>query len=220
MQELSFRGRPYAVDEQGFLIAYQTWDEAFAEGLAEEVGVRGGLTARHWQVLRFIREEFERDGQCPIVYRTCKANGLRLAELQALFPAGYQRGACRLAGLTYADRRRNFFGEHCASAETARQRATEKVYRVNALGFLIDPAEWDEAFALHKSEELGMRPQLSHGQWEVILFLREVHLRDGRVATLFETCAALNLEIGDLEQLFPTGYHRGAVKLAGLRVRL
>ena len=44
--------------------------------------------------------------------------------------------------------------------------------------------------------------------------------RAGRVATLFETCDALNLDIGELEELFPTGYHRGAVKIAGLRVKL
>lgn len=220
MQEVTFGGRPYAVDEEGFLLDYETWDDGFAEGLAGQVGISGELTPRHWQVLRFIRAEFERDGQCPIVFRTCKANGLRLADLQQLFPAGYQRGACRLAGITYADRRRNFFGEHSAGAETSRQQITDKVYRVNALGFLIDPAEWDEAFALHKSEELRISPQLSHRQWEVILFLRDVYARERRVATLFETCEALNLEIGDLEELFPTGYHRGAVKLAGLRVRL
>jgi tRNA 2-thiouridine synthesizing protein E len=34
-----------------------------------------------------------------------------------------------------------------------------------------------------------------------------------------ETCEANDLDIDELEQLFPDGYHRGAVKIAGLRLR-
>lgn len=222
MEEVTFGNRTYAVDEEGCLLDYAAWDESFAEGMAWRFGVAGQLTEQHWKVLRFIRAEFERDGQCPVVFRTCKANGLRLADLKALFPTGYQRGACRLAGITFADRQRNFFGEQgaAASAPPPRGQTSERSYRVNALGFLIDPAEWDQAFALYKAEELGIRHGLSQRQWEVVRFLRDVHDREGRVATLFETCEALNLEIGELEELFPTGYHRGAVKIAGLRVKL
>jgi tRNA 2-thiouridine synthesizing protein E len=34
-----------------------------------------------------------------------------------------------------------------------------------------------------------------------------------------ETCEVNDLDIEELEQLFPDGYHRGAVKIAGLRLR-
>ena len=34
-----------------------------------------------------------------------------------------------------------------------------------------------------------------------------------------ETCEANDIDIDELEQLFPDGYHRGAVKIAGLRLR-
>ena len=37
------------------------------------------------------------------------------------------------------------------------------------------------------------------------------------VPTVYEACADNGLELEDLEQLFSDGYHRGAVKLAGLR---
>jgi hypothetical protein len=39
-----------------------------------------------------------------------------------------------------------------------------------------------------------------------------------RVATVYESCEACEMDIRRLETLFPTGYHRGAVKLAGLRM--
>lgn len=39
------------------------------------------------------------------------------------------------------------------------------------------------------------------------------------VPTVYETCETFGIEIEELEQLFPDGYHRGAVKIAGLRVR-
>jgi tRNA 2-thiouridine synthesizing protein E len=36
---------------------------------------------------------------------------------------------------------------------------------------------------------------------------------------VIETCEATDLDIAELERLFPDGYHRGAVKIAGLRLR-
>jgi tRNA 2-thiouridine synthesizing protein E len=41
----------------------------------------------------------------------------------------------------------------------------------------------------------------------------------GTVPTVYETCEMNQIELEDLESLFPDGYHRGAVKIAGLRVR-
>ena len=64
----------------------------------------GGLTELHWSVIRYIRNSVETSGRCPTIARTCKAVGLHLRELEALFPAGYLHGACRLAGLTFQER--------------------------------------------------------------------------------------------------------------------
>jgi len=46
----------------------------------------------------------------------------------------------------------------------------------------------------------------------------EVSAATGLVPTLYETCTASDLELEDLERLFPDGYQRGVVKIAGLRV--
>jgi tRNA 2-thiouridine synthesizing protein E len=94
----------------------------------------------------------------------------------------------------------------------------KKVYRVDAYGFLVDPSEWDEDFAINKSEELKMPKGLTNEHWRIVRFLRGRFEQTGSVPTVYETCADNGIEIEDLERLFPDGYHRGAVKISGLRV--
>jgi len=60
---------------------------------------------------------------------------------------------------------------------------------------------------------------MSDKHWQIIHFLRNYYSKNNCVATVYETCEANNIEIEELERLFPDGYHRGAVKIAGLRVR-
>lgn len=64
-----------------------------------------------------------------------------------------------------------------------------------------------------------MPGNLGDKHWGVIRFLRRRHQETGSVPTVYETCEANGLEVEDLERLFVDGYHRGAVKIAGLRQR-
>jgi tRNA 2-thiouridine synthesizing protein E len=221
MGTMTFGGKVYEVDSIGFLQDYRAWDENFARGLAPLLKIEG-LSSRHWQVIRFIRESFEQKGKCPLVYETCKANGLRLRDLEQLFPTGYLRGACRLAGLTYRERAINFFGEGGSTAGTESALAlgpADKVYRVDVCGFLVDPSEWDEKFAVHRAYEMKDPCDLTPRHWEVISFLRSHFSRTGQVPTVYQTCEANHTDLDELEALFPDGYQRGAVKIAGLRVK-
>jgi tRNA 2-thiouridine synthesizing protein E len=95
----------------------------------------------------------------------------------------------------------------------------EKVYRVDIRGFLVDPSEWDEGYAALRYLEMKMPGSLTDKHWRVIRFLRKKYQENGTVPTVYETCEANQLEIEDLERLFPDGYHRGAVKIAGLEAR-
>jgi tRNA 2-thiouridine synthesizing protein E len=209
--------RVYHVDPLGFLIDWREWDEGFASGLAPDLGIPGGLTDRHWQVIRFIREHFVETGRCPVVYQACRRYGLRLNQLRELFPTGYQRGACKLAGLTFeVEPYRGDARWTEAMEELEAKRA--KAYRVDAHGFLIDPADWDEQWALGKADELGMAVPLGDVHWRVLRSLREEHRATGVIPTVYATCERHGLELEELERLFPSGYHRGAVKLAGLRL--
>ncbi len=103
MGSFEYGPKSYLTDDEGFLVDLDDWDEAFAEGMAAACGISGDLTPEHWKVIRFIRDCYRDYRRCPLVYQTCKLNGLKLAEPQRLFPTGYLRGACRLAGISYRD---------------------------------------------------------------------------------------------------------------------
>ncbi|MEW5923063.1 MAG: TusE/DsrC/DsvC family sulfur relay protein [Candidatus Zixiibacteriota bacterium] len=232
MNTVTYGNRTYQVDNDGFLIDFDQWDEEFAIGLAPHHGIMHGLTRGHWDVIFFVRENFKKLGRCPLVYQTCKMNNLKIRELKTLFPSGYLRGACKLAGLTYKEgfygmgqvstaleRLASDLGESVVAITEAVDSEEEKAYRTNIRGFLLDPAEWDEQFAINKAYELKMPMELSEKHWRIIYFLRDRFKMAGIVPTVYETCESFDMEIEELERLFPDGYHRGAVKIAGLRVR-
>jgi len=217
MATLRFGDCVYEVDSSGFLRDFRTWNKHFAEGMAPSIGISEGLTHEHWKVIRFIRSVFHDQSTCPLVYQTCRMNNLMLSDLKRLFPAGYLRGACKLAGITY---REAYVGlvwlpESVRDPEPSAQ---EKTYRVDTRGFLVDQNEWDEQFAIFKSQEMKMPEKLTAKHWQVIHFLRDSYAKNVQVPTIFETCKANGIDIDELERLFPDGYHRGAVKIAGLRV--
>lgn len=93
----------YPVDGCGFLLDPADWNEDFARACGLNADGSGELTPIHWKVIQFIRGWFEGHGTCPPVVRVGRATGLRLGDLEKLFPDGYVYGACRLAGLGYRD---------------------------------------------------------------------------------------------------------------------
>lgn len=94
-----------------------------------------------------------------------------------------------------------------------------RTYEVDVRGYLVDPGQWDEGFAIHRAHEMMMATALGERHWQVIRYLRDRFARTRMVPTIYETCRANKLELKDLDRLFPDGYYRGAVKIAGLRVR-
>jgi tRNA 2-thiouridine synthesizing protein E len=215
---VTFRGKEYPVDSEGFLLDHTQWDEDFAEAMAPSVKIPDGLTERHWDVIYSIRRSFEGHCKCPLVYETCRLNRLHLRDLRDLFPTGYLRGACKLAGCTYKEAYVKYSWV-TSSGESMCIPRPEKTYQVDVRGFLVDSEQWDEQFAVHRAHELKMPNLLNHDHWKIIYYLRASYEKNKVVPTIYETCEDNDVEIGDLEQLFPDGYHRGAVKIAGLRAR-
>jgi len=210
--------KTYRLDEEGFLVNPGEWDEGFAVAMAPMTGIQTELTPDHWEVIHYIRKTFSDSGKCPLVYEICRAHNLRLGDLKSLFPSGYLRGACKLSGLTYKEEQAHegWLPNRKASRLKSRE---DKVYRVDNRGFLIDPSEWDEEYAALKFMEMKTPGSLTGKHWQIIRFLRKKYQENGTVPSVYETCEANQLEIEDLERLFPDGYHRGAVKIAGLTAR-
>ena len=216
MRYFTHNGKQYEVDALGYLINPDDWDENFAEGMAPQVRIEGGLTDAHWKVIRFIRNSFDKMNNCPLVYVACRKNDIGLGDLRKLFPTGYLRGACKLAGVTYREGyfQKNWIEEHIVHHVRMYEK---KVYKTDVMGFLMDFNDWDENFALHKAYELKMPEYLTKRHWAVINYMRDYYAQNGRIPTVYETCENNNIDLDELEKLFPDGYHRGAVKVAGLR---
>lgn len=217
MGTLEFGNKKYSVDTEEFLSNYKEWDEDYARGMASKVGIVSGLSEDHWEIIHFIRDMYKKTGKCPLVYETCRMNKLHLEEFKKLFPAGYLRGACKLAGITYKEGYLDQVGlEDLVERITAP--AQDKSYEIDKRGFLTNPNQWDEEFALLKAYEMKM-PKLSEKHWQIITFLRKSYERNNIVPTIYETCEVNDIGLEEFELLFPDGYHRGAVKISGLRAR-
>lgn len=217
-----YNDKSYEVDNQNFLLDHEAWDENFAAGMAIELDMKDGLTEPHWDVIRFIRNRFRETGACPVVHEAARLLGLNTKSLQHLFPTGYLRGACLLAGISYRYGWVYFFGEPYpvspkqAPGNQRKINLLDKVYRVDLFGSLVDPAEWDEDFAARRAYEMGMKDGLTEHHWEIIHFLRESYYQNKKIPTIYECCEFVGIEIDEFAELFPAGYHRGAVKIAGL----
>lgn len=91
-------GRRVLFDNEGFLWSADDWSEDLAAALARESGL-DELGEAHRRVLRFLREYYARNGRAPLNRQLAEGTGMRLLELEGLFPGGIKQGARRLAGL-------------------------------------------------------------------------------------------------------------------------
>ena len=101
MPQLTIGGMTLGVNEDGFLLEPDRWNDAVAAALAASVGVRE-LTAKHWKVVRYIRAHWVEFDVPPLIRKLCKQTGFPLKEIYELFPSGPAKGACKVAGLPNA----------------------------------------------------------------------------------------------------------------------
>ena len=204
-------GKTYTLDQFGFLDQAQQWDEDFANGMARLQGIYDGLTEEHWAFISYIREKFLTEKTLPLMVMACTDNKLRLGKLKSLFPTGYFRGACRIAGLSH-----KFVCEVNIWHSLESAPLLKPAYEMTPQGFLAEFDQWNERFA----NIIGAEWNLPHGlipkHWEVIHFLRNYYQTANTIPTVYEVCQAHHLDLDDLKDLFPGGYRRGACRIAGL----
>lgn len=220
MKVFTYKGNNYRVDSRYFLLDFKQWDGNFAQGIAERIGIAGDLTKEHWNVINFIHNYFLKTGRCPLVYETCWGMGLSLKDLRKLFPTGYLRGACKAAGITSKAGHLGLQYHPASSPDTMSSRESyNKTYEVDVRGFLVNPDQWDEQYAVYRAYDMKISGgKLTEEHWQIIRFLRVSYAKEKEVPTVYEACEANQIDLKEFEKLFPDGYHRGVVKIAGLRV--
>ena len=86
------------VSDDGVFTNPEQWTEAMAPELAMADGIET-LTDQHWQVIRFMRDEYFAKGTGPTVRVLGKTSGVTVKELYQLFPKGPAKIAARIAGI-------------------------------------------------------------------------------------------------------------------------
>ena len=91
-------GRSVDVNDEGFFDDPDQWTEDMAPEIAKAEGIEV-LSDKHWQVIRFMRQEYAEKGSGPTVRVLGKASGVSVKELYELFPKGPAKTAAKIAGI-------------------------------------------------------------------------------------------------------------------------
>lgn len=103
MPFIEVNGKRIEVNEEGFLVNPEDWNEEVAVFLAKKEEGLENLTEEHWKVINYIRNYYLENKLAPMVRNVCKTTGLPLKKIYDLFPSGPAKGACKLAGLPKPD---------------------------------------------------------------------------------------------------------------------
>lgn len=90
------------IDAEGYLVDPNTWSEALAKEFARQENIV--LAEDHWDVILFMRAYFDEHQVAPDARFVIKHLMQRLGPLSRnrlfeLFPYGYVKQACRIAGM-------------------------------------------------------------------------------------------------------------------------
>ncbi len=98
MSVVQVKGKDVELDEDGFLVNPEDWNDDMVAYFASQEDVTE-LTENHWKVINYLRDYFKKFGAAPMVRKVCKDTGFSMQEIYELFPSGPAKGACKLAGL-------------------------------------------------------------------------------------------------------------------------
>ena len=98
MAFMNVAGKQLEIDEDGFLVDPDDWNEDVVKAFAALEDVEE-ITEEHWKVINYLRAYFKQFGIAPMIRKMCKDNGMTLKQIYDLFPSGPAQGACKLAGL-------------------------------------------------------------------------------------------------------------------------
>ncbi len=97
MTVTTIAGADVTVDEEGFMTEYDEWNEDIASALAANIGIELGES--HWQVIKFLREDYKEQGETPMLRRVSNVGGVPTKELFQLFPKKPAKKMSYIAGV-------------------------------------------------------------------------------------------------------------------------
>jgi len=104
MASIEVDGKSFEIDDDGYLVDWQQWNENIATHMAKEEGI--DLSEEHWEIIRFLRDYFQKYQIAPMIKILTKEIGKTMGKekgntkyLYELYPAGPAKQACKYAGL-------------------------------------------------------------------------------------------------------------------------
>lgn len=97
MPTTTIAGQTVEVNEEGFLTDPSAWNEELGTELAKLIGIE--LTADHWKIVKFLREDHAVQGETATLRRTSTQTGVPVKELFAMFPKKPAKKMSYVAGL-------------------------------------------------------------------------------------------------------------------------
>lgn len=98
MAEVTYKGKNFEVDEDGFLLNFENWGPEWVDYVRESEGI-SEVTDAHRKIIEFLQDYYKKNGIAPMVRIISKNTGYKLKEIYEFFPSGPGKGACRMAGL-------------------------------------------------------------------------------------------------------------------------
>ncbi len=98
MANIEINGQQVEIDEDGFIVNPEQWDENVAAYFCKDEGIEE-LTDEHWKVINYLRDYYQQFEVAPMIRKLCKETGCNLKKIYELFPSGPAKGACKVAGL-------------------------------------------------------------------------------------------------------------------------
>ncbi len=97
MPVTTLAGHQIHVNDEGFLTDHTEWDEDLATVLGTQIGIT--QTDEHWNAIRFLRKDFEEQGETATLRRVSTVGGLPIKKLFGLFPQKPAKKMAYIAGL-------------------------------------------------------------------------------------------------------------------------
>jgi len=91
-------GTEVDLNDEGFFLDPDQWNDEIGVEVAKQAGI-DPMTDRHWQVVRYMRQQYLDNGTAPSIRALGKASGVPVKELYQLFPKGPAKLAAKIAGI-------------------------------------------------------------------------------------------------------------------------
>ncbi len=97
MPTITIASSSVEVNDEGFMTVYDEWNEDIGTALAANIGLE--LTDGHWEVIRFLRNDFASQGETATLRRVSNTGGMPTKSLFRLFPKKPAKKMAYIAGL-------------------------------------------------------------------------------------------------------------------------